>query len=460
VFGVRPGHPLLFTIAATGDRPMEFSADGLPAGLSVDSQSGQISGSLTRPGEYAVMLRARNALGTAQRKLRAAVGERLMLTPSMGWNHWYCHVELVTEKDIRAAADAMVSSRLINHGHMYVNIDGGWPRKPGSSDPVIGGPSRDARRRLLPNKRFGDMKALADYIHAKGLKAGILSSPGPVDCGGFAGSYGHEEQDARTFAQWGFDFLKYDWCSYYRVAKQLPGNEKDLEKLKQPFRVMSAALAKQDRDIVLNICQYGMGDVWKWGTEVGGQSWRTTDDMGNGKALSDSMYSIGFSQNGKEKWAGPGHWNDPDYLLIGWIAGWIAGGGAEKRPTPLTPNEQYTYVTLWSILCAPLIFSGDMTRLDEFTLSLLTNDEVLETNQDPLGSQARRVAQDGPLEVAQDPKTAESVRRLLAGSRVWAADGKVQVQLTAEGDATAVQPLALLKPLTGDFPDFPGVRDR
>lgn len=399
VFGVRPGHPLLFTIPATGDRPMEFSVDGLPEGLAVDAQTGQISGRVARPGEYSVTLRARNALGTTQRKFRIVAGDKLMLTPSMGWNHWYCHLDFVTEKDIRAAADAMVSSGMINHGYMYVNIDGGWSRKPGSNDPVIGGPSRDAQGRLLPNKRFGDMKALADYVHAKGLKAGIYGSPGPVDCGDYAGSYGHEEQDARTFADWGYDFLKYDWCSYYRIVKQWPGRRSDPERLKRPFRIMSAALAKQDRDIVLNLCQYGLGDVWQWGAEVGGQSWRTTGDMATTEvgigALRNSMYSIGFSQNGKEKWAGPGHWNDPDYLLIGWIA----GAGAEKRPTPLTPNEQYTYVTLWSILCAPLIFSGDMTRLDEFTLSLLTNDEVLEANQDPLGCQARRVAQNGPLEV-------------------------------------------------------------
>jgi alpha-galactosidase len=392
VFGVRPGHPFLFTIPATGDRPMRFAAESLPEGLHVDAQSGQITGSVATPGQYAVTLRAQNVLGTAQRKFRIVVGDQLMLTPSMGWNSWYCFLNRVTEKDIRAAADAMVSTGMINHGYMYVDIDDCWMVKPGDKNPELGGGPRDAQGRLVPNKRFGDMKALTDYIHSKGLKAGTYISPGPRTCAGFEGSYGHEDVDARTFAEWGFDLLKYDWCSYGQIAKTLPGDE--LEKLKHPYRVMSAALRKQNRDIVLNLCQYGMGNVWEWGAEVGGQSWRTTGDLGMPGDLSASMCRIGFSQNGKEKWAGPGHWNDPDYLLVGWIT-WRG----KMNPTPLSPNEQYTHVTLWSILAAPLIFSGDMTRLDEFTLSLLTNDEVLEVNQDPLGRQARRVAQDGQLEV-------------------------------------------------------------
>ncbi len=335
-----------------------------------------------------VTLRAKNALGMAERPFKIVVGDKLMLTPSMGWNSWYCFLDRVTEKDVRAAADAMVSSGMIQHGYSYVNIDDCWMVKPGSSDPLLGGKPRDAEGRLLPNRRFGDMKALTDFIHAKGLKAGIYISPGPRTCGGFEGSYRHEEQDARRFAEWGFDLLKYDWCSYGEIVK---GNSR--EDLIKPYRKMCAALDKQDRDIVLNLCQYGMGKVWEWGAEVG-QSWRTTGDLGMPGNLSASMYGIGFGQNGIEKWAGPGHWNDPDYVLIGWIT-WEGA----MRPTPLTPNEQYTHVSLWSLMAAPLIFSGDMTRLDDFTLSLLTNDEVLEVNLDPLGRQAGRVAKDGEMEV-------------------------------------------------------------
>ena len=388
VFGVRPGRPFLFTIAATGQRPMEFAAEGLPAGLSLDGNTGRISGSLPTPGEHVVTLRATNALGTAKGNFRIVVGDKLALTPSMGWNSWYCFLNRVTEKDVRAAADAMVATGMIDHGYSYVNIDDCWMVQPGSKDPLLGGEPRDAQGRLRPNRRFGDMKALTDYIHAKGLKAGIYISPGPRTCAGFEGSYQHESLDARTFAEWGFDFLKYDWCSYGQIAK---GNSR--EELIKPYRVMKAALDKLDRDVVFNLCQYGMGNVWQWGAEVG-QSWRTTGDLGLPGNLAGSMYHIGFGQNGLEKWAGPGHWNDPDYILIGWIT-WQG----RMKPTPLTPNEQYTHVTLWSLLAAPLVFSGDMTRLDEFTLSLLTNDEVLDVNQDPLGRQGRRVAKDGDLEV-------------------------------------------------------------
>jgi len=389
VFGVRPGSPFIFTIPAAGDRPMVFSAENLPEGLGLDAAAGKISGSLTKRGEYHVTLKARNALGVASRPLRIVVGDAIALTPPMGWNSWYCYMNEVTEKDIRDAADAMVSSGMINHGYCYVDVDDCWMVYPGSDDPVLGGEPRSPDGALRPNKRFTDMKAMADYIHSKGLKAGLYISPGPRTCGGFEGSWGREELDARTFAEWGYDLLKYDFCSYGSVWK---GDS--LEEHKKPYKLMGDLLRKQNRDIVFNLCQYGMANVWEWGAEVGGNSWRTTGDLGATNDLWANVCAIGFSQNGLEKWAGPGHWNDPDYLLIGWIH-W---DGA-IRPTPLTPNEQYTHVSLWSLLAAPLILSGDMRHLDDFTLSLLTNDEVIEVNQDPLGKQARRVAQDDELEV-------------------------------------------------------------
>jgi alpha-galactosidase len=238
------------------------------------------------------------------------------------------------------------------------------------------------------------MNALTDYIHAKGLKAGIYTSPGPLTCAGFVGSYRHEEQDARRFSEWGFDFLKYDWCSYGRTVTdaRLPNyteaaDPDTLAHMKKPYQLMGDVLEKQPRDFVYNLCQYGMGDVWKWGESVGGHSWRTTGDLGYTQNLYGSMSSIGFGQNGLEKYAGPGHWNDPDYLLLGWIT-WHG----KLSLTPLSSNEQYTYVSLWSMLAAPMIFSGDMTKLDDFTLSLLTNDEVIDVNLDPLGRQGRRVS--------------------------------------------------------------------
>jgi len=389
VYGVRPGSPFLFTIAATGVRPMTFSARGLPRGLVLDSAMGRISGSVQRRGTHDVRLRAENAAGTAEGRLRIVVGDKLALTPPMGWNSWYCFFDGVTDQMMRAAADAMVETDMINHGYVYVNIDDGWMVKPGSPDPLLGGPQRDEQGRVNANGKFPDMKALTDYIHSKGLKAGLYTSPGPTTCAGYVGSYEHEADDVRRFAEWGFDFLKYDWCSYDRIAK-----DHSREELTKPYFLMDAALKKQSRDFIYNLCQYGMGDVWEWGEQVGGHCWRTTGDLGIASSLYDNVVSYGFSHAGKEKWAGPGHWNDPDYLLIGWI-GW----SGQLRPTPLSPNEQYTHVTLWCLLAAPLIFSGDMTKLDDFTLSLLTNDEVLEVNQDTLGIQAARVVHDGDCSV-------------------------------------------------------------
>lgn len=380
VFGVRPGHPVLFTIPATGDRPMRFAAADLPTGLSLDPATGRISGSVAKRGAYSVVVSAKNALGSATREFRIVVGNQIALTPPMGWNDWYTFTSAITDKDVRAAADSMVSTDMINHGYSYVNIDDCWMVKVGSDDPEIGGPTRDAQGNILPNKQFPDMKALTDYIHAKGLRAGIYISPGPKTCAGCEGSYGHEAQDAKRFADWGFDFLKYDFCSYRTVWKGDTPEEQ-----KRPYKLMGDLLKQQDRDIVFNLCQYGMAKVYEWGAEVGGNSWRTAGDIGANPA----GYSVGFTLDGREKWVGPGRWNDPDYINIGFLG----------SPTLLTPNEQYTYVTLWSMLAAPMFFSGDMTKLDEFTLSLLTNDEVIEVNQDPLGQQAHRVSRDNDTEV-------------------------------------------------------------
>ena len=389
IIAARPGSPFLFTIPATGERPMDFSAGYLPDDLKLDPTTGQITGSVKEKNRHTVTLRAKNALGQVERKLTIVIGDKLALTPPMGWNSWYCFFDGVTDLMMRAAADAMVNTGMINHGYCYVNIDDGWSMKPDSNDPRLNGPPRDKTGMVNANKKFPDMKALTDYIHSKGLKAGIYTSPGPLTCAGYVASYQHEESDARRFAQWSFDFLKYDWCSYDRIAK-----DHSREELKKPYILMKAALDKQNRDFIYNLCQYGMGNVWEWGAEVGGHCWRTTGDLGIASSLYDNVTNYGFSHNGKEKWAGPGHWNDPDYLLIGWI-GW---NGA-LRPTPLSPNEQYTHVSLWCLLAAPLIFSGDMTKLDEFTLGLLTNDEVIEVDQDPLGRQASRVAFDGDTQV-------------------------------------------------------------
>ena len=394
IFGVRPGSPFVFTIPATGERPIRFEVEGLPAGLAVDPESGRISGRLDAPGEYTVTFKASNKHGTAERKFKVVCGETLALTPHMGWNSWYVWENHVTDKIMRDAADAMVSSGMINHGYMYVNIDDCWAVKPGSNDATLQGEPRDAKGKVNANRRFPDMKALTEDIHAKGLKAGIYTSPGPTTCAGHVGAYQHEELDVERFVEWGFDFLKYDWCSYGDIAK-----DKSREEFQKPYRLISGILKKQKRDIVLNLCQYGMGSVWEWGREVGGNSWRTAGDLGGSfEGIPQALFCDGFDVYAKDelhKFGGPGAWNDPDYLLLGYLSNWKG----QTAPSPLTPNEQYTHVSLWCLLAAPLIFSGDITRLDDFTLSLLTNDEVLDVDQDPLGKPGRRVAKEGDLEV-------------------------------------------------------------
>jgi len=392
IYGCRPGSPFAYTIPATGDRPMEFSAAGLPSGLMLDFKTGRIAGTLALKGTYAVRLRAKNALGSSERLLRIVCGDTIALTPPMGWSSWYMAYTNISDRLIRAQAEAMVSSGLIDHGYSYINIDDGWNVKLKSDDPILGGEARDVSENLRSNKNFPDMKALCDAVHGLGLKIGIYISPGPSTCAGYEGSRGHEEQDARQFAAWGFDFLKYDWCSYGDVAI-----DKTLPSLKHPYLVMRVALDKVRRDIVYNLCQYGMGDVWEWGREVGGNYWRTTGDLGippEDKSLWTSMSRIGFGQAGKEKFAGPGGWNDPDNILVGHIL-W----NGELVPAPLTADEQYTYMSLWALLAAPLIFGGDITQLDDFTLGLLGNDEVIEINQDALGRQAVPVSQAGDCEV-------------------------------------------------------------
>jgi len=386
VFGVRPGNPFLFTIAATGQRPMTFSAEKLPEGLALDSTTGRITGALAGAGTYVVTLYARNSVGSAERTLKIVAGDRIALTPPLGWNSWNCFASAVDDAKVRAAADAMVSSGLSQHGWTYINIDDCWEVKPGSTDSILGGEPRSLAGRINTNRKFPDMGALASYVHAKGLKLGIYSSPGPLTCAGFTASYQFETKDAAQYAAWGIDYLKYDWCSYGSIEKQ-----RTTEAYQKPYRVMRRALDGVRRDIVYSLCQYGMGNVWEWGEEIGGNCWRTTGDIEDTWA---SMTGIGFAQGAHAPYAGPGHWNDPDMLVVGMV-GW----GPVLHPTRLTPNEQITHITLWSLLCAPLLIGCDMTQLDAFTAGLLMNDEVLDVNQDPLGRQATRIASRGDCEV-------------------------------------------------------------
>jgi len=400
VFGVRPGSPFLFTIPATGDRPMAFSAKNLPRGLKLDIQTGHITGVLKKKGEFIVTLGAKNALGAAEKKVRIVCGDQMALTPPMGWNSWNCFAGAVSEEKVKSAAEAMVKSGLINHGWTYINVDDYWQNHRDSKDPTLQGPFRDTNGFIVPNSRFPDMKDMAEFIHDLGLKAGLYSSPGPWTCGGCAASWLHEEQDAQTYAKWGFDYLKYDWCSYGTIASGGDPSAKDIPLWGKtatndagavyPYAVMGKFLREQNRDIVFSLCQYGMADVWKWGGSVNGNCWRTTGDITDSW---HSMSKIGFNQDPAAPYAQPGNWNDPDMLIVGEV-GW-----GKTHPTRLTPDEQYTHISLWCLLSAPLLIGCDMTKLDDFTLNLLENDEVLAIDQDELGKEATCVIKDGDLRI-------------------------------------------------------------
>lgn len=393
VYGCRPNNPFLYRIPAQGSRPMRFSASNLPRSLELDQETGIITGRAPARGEYRVTFKAKNPHGSTTREFRIIAGDKLALTPPMGWNHWYAHYDRITDPMMREAAEIMITSGMADVGYQYVNIDDCWMNAPKHSDPMRVGLLRDSQGCILANKYFPNMKGLADAIHGKGLKAGLYTSPGPLTCAGFGGAYQHEAIDAATFAAWGYDFLKYDWCSYGRIAQgedptatNIPTWGKGAPTRQghtYPYRLMGNLLKQQPRDIVFNLCQYGMDNVWEWGEEVGGHCWRTAGDLG---FELDRVFEVALKNSEHRAWSRPGAWNDPDYLQIGWIGN--ARGGGLPEPCAMTPNQQYAYMSLWALMAAPLFYSGDMTRLDEFTLNVLCNPEVIDVNQDALGQSA------------------------------------------------------------------------
>jgi alpha-galactosidase len=394
IFGVRPGSPFLYTIPATGDRPMKFSVEGLPSGLSVDAASGRITGSLKAKGMSTVVLSAKNALGTDKKSFRIVVGDHISLTPAMGWNSWNCWATAVNQEKVIRSAKAMVSSGLINHGWSYINIDDTWQ-----------GMRTGKNHALQANEKFPDMKGLTDEIHQMGLKAGIYSTPWIAAYSTFPGGSSDQpdgawtqalasqkeyrlgkyffcKADAGQWAAWGFDYLKYDWKPV------------SVPEVKQ----MSKALRKSGRDIIFslsNASPFKHADAW----EQWAESWRTTGDIWDrwgtpGKVWQHGVSEIAFSQDRWAPHSGPGHWNDPDMLVVGYV-GWSEA----LHPTPLTPDEQYSHISMWCLLSAPLLIGCDLERLDAFTLNLLSNDEVLALDQDALGNQATRVGTLGPVDI-------------------------------------------------------------
>ena len=298
--------------------------------------------------------------------LRSVPSVGVANTPPMGWNSWNKFQTKIDDATVRGIADAMVSSGMKNAGYRYVIIDDGWQG------------SRDAKGVLSPNPQFPDMKALADYVHSKGLLIGIYSSPGPRTCGGFEGSYGHEEQDAKTFAAWGMDYLKYDWCSASRIWK-----DADMQAV---YQRMGEALKQTGRPIVYALCQYGRSGVVQWGSQVGANLWRTTSDISDRYA---SMAEIGFTQSDLADFAGPGHWNDPDMLEVG-------NGG-------MSTDEYKTHFSLWAMIAAPLIAGNDIRNMKPDIAAIFQNSEVIAVDQDSLGAGGKRVSRTGEIEIWQKP---------------------------------------------------------
>jgi alpha-galactosidase len=388
IFGVRPEHPFLHHIPATGDRPMEFSADKLPAGLKLDSKTGDITGSLKKPGDYVVTLQAKNAKGSAQKKFKIVVGETIALTPPMGWNSWNHYASRVSAEVVLANAKAVVDSGLIEHGWTYMNIDDTWQGKRGGPFNAIQG-----------NEKFPDMKNLCDAVHALGLKIGIYSTPWTTSyathIGGSAenpegtwekpagpktvnkkilpwaiGRYSFATNDAAQCAAWGMDYLKYDWN---------PNEEPETKE-------MHDALRHSGRDIMYSLSNNTPFTNAPALSKIA-NCWRTSGDI---KANWNSMSSKGF---GEDKWlpyCSPSHWNDPDMLEI---------GTKERNQPGLTGDEEYTHMTLWCLVSAPLLLGNDLSELTPFTLNVLENDEVLAVNQDALGKQAAMIIKDGDVRV-------------------------------------------------------------
>ena len=380
VFGIRPGSPFLFKMAVSGEKPIQYEVKNLPQGLYVDAKTGIITGVLNEKGVYKMTFVATNSKGKSEREFTVKVGETIALTPPMGWNSWNCWGGSVTDAKVRSSAQALIDKGLIDYGWTYINVDDYWEADSRNNDGVLEG-----------NANFPDMKGLGDWLHSKGLKYGIYSSPGKTTCGGNLASYKYEAIDAKTYTEWGVDYLKYDWCGYGSEVFE-PENDKSLYAYMKPYFTMQKQLEAQNRDIIYSLCQYGMADVWQWGRAVGGHCWRTTGDIIDTR---QSLRTIGFElQDGLYSYAGPGYWNDPDMLIVGKV-GW----GENLHPTRLTPDEQYTHISLWCLLAAPLLIGCDISQMDDFTLSLLTNSEVLEVNQDVLGKQGRKIKEDEAIQI-------------------------------------------------------------
>lgn len=413
VVGNYPRTPFLFYIPTTGERPVEWRAKGLPKGLALDSRTGIISGEVSRKGEYTVTLTAENKLGIDTQKLTIRIGDDLLLTPPMGWSSWNTFGRHLTEELLLQTADAMIENGMRDLGYSYINIDDFWQL-----------PERGADGHLqIDTTKFPrGIKYVADYLHARGFKLGIYSDAADKTCGGVCGSYGYEETDARDFAGWGVDLLKYDYCN------APVGRVEAMER----YAKMGNALKATRRSIVYSICEWGQREPWKWAKQVGGHYWRISGDIGDIWELeAKRMGGLRGIQNILElnaplsEYASPSGWNDPDMLVVG-IGGKSMSIGKESEGCT---EEQYkSHFSLWCMMASPLISGNDVRRMDEATLRILLNPDLIAINQDPLGKQAERSIRSDYYDVWVKP-LADGRKAVACFNR---SDSPVDVELTAK----------------------------
>lgn len=398
IYGARPGRIFLYRIPCQGKRPFKFKVTNLPEGLVLDSEKGIITGTVpSTKGQYEMVFSVQNKYGKASRTFKLVVGDKLALTPPTGWNTWGGHMIKVSDELIRETADIFDEKGFADVGYQYISIDDCWMRinpdvlasfgksyrdkYEGFDYTGVEGEVRDVNGNVLPNVHFPDMKATTDYVHSKGLKAGIYSSPGRLTCQKFEASFDHQQQDADQYAMWGFDLLKYDLCTgsigLCKIREENPGYSQS-----QYWKPMAEYIQTQDRDILFNLCQYGREDPWKWAPSLGIQSWRIGGDLNHHvETYFDQALRLATELR---EYSGPGHWNDPDFLYIHKIRDYRKMANPVVE-IPLSTNQRYQYATLWSVICAPFFFSCNINEMDEFTIRLLTNADVLNINQDESG---------------------------------------------------------------------------
>lgn len=389
ITGNYPKTPFLFAVPTCGKRPMEWKAVNLPTGLQIDSKTGFITGIVNEPGNYVVKITATNELGSDTKDLTIAIGDKLTLTPAMGWNSWNTFTNTLNEQLVKNIADVMDSTGMRDLGYQYVNIDDFWQLL-----------ERDSKGNIQINKeKFPNgIKAVADYVHSKGLKLGVYSDAADRTCGGVAGSFGYEERDAQAIASWGVDLLKYDYCN--------APPSKDTAIIR--YTRMHNALKKTGRSIVFSICEWGPRKAWNWAASVGGNYWRTTWD------IRDTWDQKGFDSDHcgiiqildvnaeLAEFAGPGHWNDPDMLIVG-----IYGKGKATSNNELakgcTDAEYRSHMSLWCLMSAPLLCGNDLRIMNVVTKETLMNPEIIAINQDELGKQAKRIIHKDDVDVFVKP---------------------------------------------------------